>query len=86
MKRFYKDAAASTAPDGGFTVLLDGKGVKTPKRALLSLPNLPLAEAVAEEWQGQGETLDTQTMPLTRLAFAAIDAVAPEREQISQQL
>jgi len=86
MKRFYKDAFASAAADGGYTVLLDGKAVKTTKRAMLSLPNLPLAEAVAEEWRAQGETLDTQTMPLTRLAFAAIDAVAPEREQISQQL
>ena len=45
MKRFYKDAAASAAADAGYTVLLDGKAVKTPKRAVLSLPNLPLAEA-----------------------------------------
>ena len=34
----------------------------------------------------QGETLDTQTMPLTRLAFAAIDVVTPERAQIAAQL
>jgi chaperone required for assembly of F1-ATPase len=86
MKRFYKGVTASASPDGGYTVLLDGKAVKTPKRALLSLPNLALAEAVAEEWRGQGETLDTQTMPLTRLAFAAIDAVTPERAEIRKQV
>ncbi|MFL5238253.1 MAG: ATP12 family chaperone protein [Rhizomicrobium sp.] len=86
MKRFYKGVAASASPDGGYTVLLDGKAVKTPKRALLSLPNLALAEAVAEEWRGQGETLDTQTMPLTRLAFAAIDVVTPERAEIAAQI
>ena len=85
MKRFYKGVAASASPDGGYTVLLDGKAVKTPKRALLSLPNLALAEAVAEEWRGQDETLDTQTMPLTRLAFAAIDVVTPERAEIAAQ-
>ena len=85
MKRFYKNVAASAAADGGYTVLLDGKAVKTPKRALLSLPNLPLAEAIAEEWRGQGETLDTQSMPLTRLAFAALDVVMPERERVAEE-
>jgi chaperone required for assembly of F1-ATPase len=86
MKRFYKNVAVSATPDGGYTVLFDGKAVKTPKRAMLSLPKLPLAEAIAEEWRGQGETIDPQTMPLTRLAFAAIDVVMPKREQIAQQI
>ncbi|HEX3943231.1 MAG TPA: ATP12 family protein [Rhizomicrobium sp.] len=86
MKRFYKEVAASASADGGYTVLLDGKAVKTPKRVLLTLPNLPLADAIAEEWRTQGESIDPQTMPLTRLAFAALDVVTPEREQIAQQL
>jgi chaperone required for assembly of F1-ATPase len=86
MKRFYKEASASAAADGSYTVLLDGKAVKTPKRALLSPPNLPLAEAIAEEWRSQGETLDTQTMALTRLAFAAIDVVTQERSTIAAQV
>jgi chaperone required for assembly of F1-ATPase len=86
MKRFYKDVASSASPDGGFTVLLDGKAVKTPKRALLSLPNLALAEAVAEEWRAQGEALDTQTMTLTRLAFTAVDVVTPERARVAHQI
>lgn len=85
MKRFYKDVAASAAADGGYTVLLDGKAVKTPNRALLSLPNQPLAEALAKEWRAQGESLDTQSMPLTRLAFAAIDVVTPERERVAEE-
>lgn len=86
MKRFYKEVSASAAADGGYTVLLDGKAVKTPKRAMLSLPNLPLAEAVAEEWSAQEEIIDPQTMPLTRFAFAAIDVVTPDRESIAQQV
>src|SRR5438045_6865010 len=86
MKRFYREASASASPDGGFTVLLDGKAVKTPKRALLSLPNLALAEAVAEEWRAQGEALDTQTMTLTRLAFTAVDVVTPERARVAHQI
>ena len=35
-------------------------------------------EAVAEEWRVQGEGIDPQSMPLTRLAFAAIDVVTPK--------
>jgi chaperone required for assembly of F1-ATPase len=86
MKRFYKQVSASAAPDGGYTVLLDGTLVKTPKRASLELPNLPLAEAVAEEWRGQGETIDPRFMPLTRLAFAAIDTVARDRARVAEQV
>jgi chaperone required for assembly of F1-ATPase len=86
MKRFYKEVAASASADGGYTVLLDGKAAKTPKRVMLTLPNLLLADAIAEEWRAQGESIDPQTMPLTRLAFAALDVVTPEREQVAQQL
>jgi chaperone required for assembly of F1-ATPase len=86
MKRFYQNASASAAPDGGYTVLLDGKAVKTPKRAMLSLPNLPLAEAIAEEWRRQRDNIDPKTMPLTRLAFAAIDVVTPERARVADQV
>ncbi|MBV9063440.1 MAG: ATPase, partial [Alphaproteobacteria bacterium] len=53
MKRFYRNVAASAAADGGYTILLDGKAVKSLKRASLSLPNLSLAEAIAEEWGQQ---------------------------------
>lgn len=88
MKRFYKEVEASASPgiDGGYVVLLDSKSVKTPKRAMLTLPNLPLADAIAEEWRGQGETIDPQTMPLTRLAFAAIDVVTPERDRVAEEV
>jgi chaperone required for assembly of F1-ATPase len=88
MKRFYKDVAASASPgiDGGYVVLLDGKPAKTPKRAMLTLPNLALAEAIAEEWRGQGNTIDPQEMPLTRLAFAALDVVTPERDRVAGEV
>lgn len=74
MKRFYKRAEI---PAGG-GVLLDGRPVRTPARELLVLPNAALAEAVADEWRAQGETIDPRGMPLTGLANAAIDRVAPD--------
>lgn len=75
MKRFYKSAAAAAQPDGSAAVLLDGRRLKTPAKADLVLPCLPLAEAVAAEWAAQGAEIRPQDMPLTRLAATAIDRV-----------
>lgn len=77
MRRFYKEAAA--APDGeAFALLLDERPVKTPARTTLHLPTRALAEAIAAEWAGQGDKVDPRSMPLTGLANAAIDRVAPD--------
>jgi len=74
MKRFYRTAEAGE----GNRILLDGRPVRTPSGAALALPNVRLAEAVADEWSAQGETIDPRSMPLTGLANAAIDRVAPD--------
>src|SRR2546422_11698663 len=73
-KRFY-DQVAIKDETGGRSVLLDGKSVRTPGKAAFLLPNAALAEAVAEEWRGQGARIDPATMPLTRLANSVIDGV-----------
>lgn len=72
MKRFWKTVAIV---DGA--IELDGRPVRTPARAPLALPTPQLAEAVAEEWRSVGEQIDPRAMPLTGLANAAIDQVAP---------
>lgn len=74
MKRFYK--TVESGPDG--TILLDGRPVRTPARLRLALPNVALANAVADEWRMQGEDIDPRTMPLTGLANAALDRVQPD--------
>jgi len=74
MKRFYKQA--SVTPDLG--IALDGRPVRTPGRLPLTLPTAALAEAVAGEWQAQGEEIVPQAMPLTGLANAAIERIAPD--------
>jgi chaperone required for assembly of F1-ATPase len=74
-ERFYKDVAIKHEGRGGASLLLDGKPVRTPGKALLILPNLALAEAVAEEWRQQSERIDPETMPLTKLANSVIDGV-----------
>ena len=78
MKRFYKQAVSLPAA-GGVAIELDGRPIKTPARAALLVPTEELAEAIAAEWNGQGEEIDPRTMPLTGLANAAIDRVAPDQ-------
>ncbi|RMF36014.1 MAG: ATPase [Alphaproteobacteria bacterium] len=80
-KRFWTSAAAGRGT-AGFAVLLDGRTARTPARHRLEVPNLALAEAIAEEWAAQGEAVDPASMPLTRLANAALDRVAPQREEV----
>ena len=81
IKRFYERAAAEAA-DGAFQVTLDGKPVRTPAKAPLAVPSEKLAEAIAAEWQAQGEWLEPGTMPLTKLANVAIDHVEANREAV----
>jgi len=73
-KRFYEHVAIKDE-GGGAAVLLDGKTVRTPGKAPFIVPNKALAEAIAEEWRGQGARIDPQTTPLTRLANSVIDGV-----------
>lgn len=74
MRRFWREVAV----DGDGVVLLDGRPVRTPGRVPLALPTAALAEAVAEEWRAVGETIDPRAMPMTGLANAAIDRIAPD--------
>lgn len=78
MKRFYKEAAAAPS-DSGFEVALDGRAVRTPERRPLVMPTMALAEASAAEWNGQGEKLDMASMPMTALAYAAVDRIGPNK-------
>ena len=76
MKRFWKCAQVA-AGDSGWSIALDGRGVRTPMRAELLVPGEALAQAIAEEWNGQGEEVDPASMPMTGFANATIDRVLP---------
>jgi len=67
-------------------VTLDGRAIKTPQKHPLVLPSPALAEAVAAEWQDQGEKILPSTMILTRLANTAIDRVATNRARIIAEM
>ena len=85
MKRFWNDVSVEPE-DGGWGIRLDGRPVKTPARAPLTVPTEQLAEAIADEWRSVKGTIDPRAMPLTGLANAAIDRVAPHREAFAHGL
>jgi chaperone required for assembly of F1-ATPase len=80
-KRFWTNATAEPS-DGGFTVRLDTKLVKTPNKAALILPTLAMAKVMAAEWQAQATRIDPTTMPCTRAANSAIDKVTPQFDEV----
>jgi chaperone required for assembly of F1-ATPase len=85
VKRFWKEVAVDPE-GGGWTIKLDGRPVKTPARVSLIVPTPALAEAIADEWRSVEGEIDPRAMPLTGLANAGIDRVAPERQAFAQGL
>lgn len=85
LKRFWKETTADEK-DGQFTVLLDGRPVKTPAKASLSVPTRALAEAIAAEWDAQENEVNPNVMPFTRMANSAIDKVSVQHDEVAQML
>lgn len=83
MKRFYKDTGVEEGEDG-FRVLLDGKPMRTPAKAILAVPTRVLAEAIAAEWAAVPEKTEINAahLPLTRLAATGIDRVVARRADV----
>lgn len=81
-KRFWTTVEVSRA-DEGFTVLLDGRSIRTPGKAVLAAPTQALAEAMAEEWRRQDKVIDPAVMPMTRFTNTAIDRVRPEHSAVA---
>lgn len=84
-KRFWTETRVE-AVDGGFTVRLDGRAVKTPAKTPLIVPTLAMAERIAAEWQAQQGTVDPRTMPWTRSANAALDKVGTRFAEVASLL
>ena len=82
MKRFWKDVTI----EAGGGIALDGKPVRTPGRVPLALPFPVLAEAIADEWRAVEGEIDPRAMPLTGLANAVIDRIAPDPAPFAAEL
>jgi len=84
-KRVYK-AVAIGEQAAGFAVNLDGRTAKTPAGGRLIAPTRALAEAISAEWAAQADVIDFAAMPLTRLAFTALDRAEGAHEALAQSL
>ena len=84
-KRFYKEVGVGGA-DGGFTVTLDGKPIKTPSGKTVIVPKRDIADAIAAEWAAQGETIDPLTMPLTRFANSVVQSVVDRAHLVADDV
>ena len=83
--RFWDFAQAAEIGDG-FTVHLDGRPVRTPAKAPVILPTAEMAEAVAEEWNAQGQEIDPNGMPVTKSVNSAIDNVSGRVSEVAGML
>jgi len=85
MKRFYENVSVE-AVAGGYGIFLDGRMVKTPDKKDAISPTRAMAQAIATEWQAQGDKVDPASMPLGKLLYTALDRVEPRREAVITEL
>ncbi|CAL6424332.1 unnamed protein product [Bathycoccus prasinos] len=74
--KYYEnvDIREVSSTQNQYEILLDGKPLKSPKRAQFILPNKLLASAIATEWATQEDDLIRPfTMPLMQLSSTALD-------------
>lgn len=84
-RRSYR--SVSVAPQGsGFAVMLDDKPLRTPQGSVVAVPARALADAIAAEWEGQGDKLDLNRCPLTRIAGTALDLMPRQRDAVVAEL
>lgn len=85
MNRFFTNVSTKAEGDV-YSVLLDGRALKTPAKVPLHLPTKALAEAIADEWDRQPEKIEPALMPLMQTATTAIDRVATQRERVIEDI
>lgn len=84
-KRFWTSAQAAPC-EGGFTVTLDDRPVKTPAKRALIVPTMAMAQAIAVEWDAQQGLIKPETMPVTRAANSALDKVSEQFDEVAELL
>ena len=85
MKRFWREAQVVEQEDG-FAIALDDRSVRTPGKRTLVVPSRALADALADEWNAQGDTVKPDEMPLTRYANSAADGVILRRAEVIEEV
>ena len=85
MKRFYEEVSVAEA-NGGWQVMLDGRGLKTVGGNPQIVPSQSLALALAREWDEQSEDLDVSRFKMRDTADYAIEHVAVKPAEVITKL
>ena len=85
VKQFWTTVGVEES-EGGFSILLDKRAIKTPAKAQFFVPTRALAEKIAEEWNLQSEMMDLLKMPYTRMTNSAIDKVRTQFDEVVEHL
>lgn len=72
--------------DASFTVSANGSPLLTPGRKPLSVPSQALADAIHAEWRESKGRFSASVMPLTSLAYTAIDRIEGQKDAIIEVL
>ena len=81
-KRFYKKVETA-ALEQGFGVHLDGRVLKTPGKRPFVVEHDYVAQLVAAEWDAQIDTIQPETMPVTRLVNVSIELTPNNRDKLA---
>lgn len=84
-KRFYKQVKIA-CEEGGFTILLDERPVKTPAKRHFIVPTEAFATFVAQEFESQKHVVNPVKMPMTRLVNTVIDGIADDMQVVFEDL
>ncbi len=84
-KVFWSEVTVGKVAEG-YSVLLDGREVRTPLKAKLYVPTEAFAQEIAKEWAALEEKVDPEKLPLTKMANAAIDKVSVQSDAIIPML
>ena len=85
MKRFYEKVDILQS-ERCYQINLDNSPLKTPLKSILQLPTRKLAEKIAKEWSDVETDIIPKRMPIFSLAVTAIDRVATQRNELSEEM
>ncbi|CBI76585.1 ATP12 chaperone family protein [Bartonella clarridgeiae 73] len=84
-KRFYEKVDV-ICKEEKFSILLDGRQLKTPAKRDFFVPIEKLAVLVVREFTAQEEVIDPAKMPITRLVNTVIDGIIDNMQIIFEDL
>ncbi len=85
LRRFWRDVSVQHV-EGSYTLLLDGKLLKTPAGKPYAAHTQELAHALAAEWNAVDGVIKPEQMPVTQVLATAIDHFPAKRADVVAQL